>query len=352
MYRFLFFLILFIDLTLAGFSQESSEFRIQKFNTETGLPSNGIKGLQWDEKTGFLWIATEAGIVRYNGMDFKVYNKDDETHITNERILFMVKNNEGRIYTADNSGNLFYVDKNKLKFYGSEQMNSHFGNDFISISVSDKLYKQNIDFQKQVYSLQYARTLPINDTATFVLRANNLYYYSLNTSPVPAFDLQTQFNAAFKCGENTFLIDLQKNIFLLEKWSRKLIRLSVHERDGFSQSDLTDGNIIWETGMKHPILFNKQKAWLISYKNGNIVADLICNGIPEGILIRYAQFDETRKALFIGTDSKGFIEVEQNRVQPMKVRTASLNLRTSYYSQVELPDGSILTNEGLSLIHI
>lgn len=27
---------------------------IQEFTTDNGLPSNGIKGIQWDETTGFL----------------------------------------------------------------------------------------------------------------------------------------------------------------------------------------------------------------------------------------------------------------------------------------------------------
>ena len=343
----LFFLTLFILSAFTAIAQEPSEFRIQKFNTESGLPSNGIKGLQWDEETGFLWIATEAGIVRYNGMEFKIFNKDDEVRITNERILFMVKNNEGRIYTADNSGNIFYVDKNKVKFFGSEQMNSHTGNDFISISVSDKLYNSNINFNKENYVLQYDRTFPLNDTATFVLHINTLFYYSATiTSPVQALDRHLQFSEAFKYGQNIFLVDLQKNIFLLDKESRKLIKLSLLEDHEFSKRDLIEGNIIWENGMTHPILFNKQKAWLLSYTNGNIEAQLIGNGIPGGILIRYAQFDNKRKTLYIGTESKGFISLEQNRVQPIKVRTSSLNLPTSYYSQVELPNGNILTNEG------
>src|SRR5579859_1818044 len=60
---------------LANFQTAGLPFSIQHFSTDNGLPSNGIKGLQWDEKTGFLWIATEAGVARYNGADFQVFNK-------------------------------------------------------------------------------------------------------------------------------------------------------------------------------------------------------------------------------------------------------------------------------------
>src|SRR5215471_595664 len=108
MRRAVLFFLIFFELCFSAFAQNSSAFQIQSFNTENGLPSNGIKGLQWDDQTGFLWIATEAGVVRYNGMDFKIYSKDDDPHITNARILFLTKNNSGKIYTADNLGNVFF----------------------------------------------------------------------------------------------------------------------------------------------------------------------------------------------------------------------------------------------------
>jgi len=52
-----------------------NNYQVQRFTTDNGLPSNGIKGLQWDEESGFLWIATEAGVTRYNGADFVNFSK-------------------------------------------------------------------------------------------------------------------------------------------------------------------------------------------------------------------------------------------------------------------------------------
>ena len=45
------------------------------FYYTNGLPSNGIKGLQGDDSVGCLWIATEAGVVRYNGISFKTFDQ-------------------------------------------------------------------------------------------------------------------------------------------------------------------------------------------------------------------------------------------------------------------------------------
>jgi len=61
----------------SAFSQTPKSFIITTFNTENGLTANGIKGLAYDRKTNFLWVATEAGIMRFNGQDFKAFTTRD-----------------------------------------------------------------------------------------------------------------------------------------------------------------------------------------------------------------------------------------------------------------------------------
>src|SRR5882762_1452977 len=107
---------------LGGFSfllPAQNNYQVQRYTTDNGLPSNGIKGLEWDEETGFLWVATEAGVTRYNGSDFVTFSKDNTPELFSERMWFMLKNREGRIYTSDEVGNIFFVTENKLQFMGS-----------------------------------------------------------------------------------------------------------------------------------------------------------------------------------------------------------------------------------------
>src|SRR6187551_1744919 len=137
-------IIFFTLITLAAcceiFSQQK-KFHTNYYTTENGLPSNGIKGLQWDEQNGFLWIATEAGISRFNGLDFKNFTNENTQFIEAERMLFIVKNNKGRIYAADQSGNILQVKNNKLFLYQKsvdpEQTSYNKG---FTISVSDTFF--------------------------------------------------------------------------------------------------------------------------------------------------------------------------------------------------------------------
>src|SRR4051812_17685910 len=106
--------IAFHRVTLA---QPPATFQVRHYTTENGLPANGIKGIQWDKATGFFWIATEGGIVRFNGIDFKTYTNRNTPFIASERFRFLVRNNKGDIYAADDHENILRVQKNTLVLY-------------------------------------------------------------------------------------------------------------------------------------------------------------------------------------------------------------------------------------------
>jgi ligand-binding sensor domain-containing protein len=177
MYLRALFTCILICFSVAITAQGDNHFHIRQYGTEDGLPSNGIKGLQWDTATRFLWIATEAGIVRYNGMSFKSYTSEDNPNITNERILFLIRNNNGKIYTADNMGNIFYVNKNTLAFYKKQVITGNPTSNIITLSISDKFYQQDQKIMNGPYALQFDQVIPETDTSCLILRENVLVYF-------------------------------------------------------------------------------------------------------------------------------------------------------------------------------
>jgi signal transduction histidine kinase len=70
-------------------AQHVTDFDIRHFNTENGLPQNSIKSIASDEY-GFIWLASEAGLLRYDGRSFKVYSRKNTGTITS-RIIDITK---------------------------------------------------------------------------------------------------------------------------------------------------------------------------------------------------------------------------------------------------------------------
>lgn len=76
-------------LLVNSFAQttEPTEYIQSHYTAETGLPQNSIRAMVFTPE-GFLWMATEDGLVRFDGNNFKIFNKKN-TGITNNRFLYI-----------------------------------------------------------------------------------------------------------------------------------------------------------------------------------------------------------------------------------------------------------------------
>lgn len=67
-------LILLNFVALNTFCQKNFKVDVDVFNTQNGLLSNNVFDVV-EDKYGFLWIATNSGVVRYDGKNFKTFGK-------------------------------------------------------------------------------------------------------------------------------------------------------------------------------------------------------------------------------------------------------------------------------------
>lgn len=79
---------------------------LKNFNTKNGLPSNETYFLHQDKK-GFVWICTDAGLVKYNGNYFKQFNSANGLP---DNTIFEVKEDRlGRIWYRSFAGKIGYI---------------------------------------------------------------------------------------------------------------------------------------------------------------------------------------------------------------------------------------------------
>ena len=334
-----------------SFSQDAGKYHIQQFTTDNGLPSNGIKGMQWDEQTGFLWLATEAGIVRFNGVDFKSFTKENMPEIASERMLFLVRNNAGRMYLADQPGNIFYINKSKPVLWRpaatSGQTNPHLANYYL-LGVSDAFLDNKANNLTPInIAAGFSKIVSISDTSCLILNASTLFYYSTGLKSLVILPFEKGgINTVFKINNNCFVVNNKKEISLLNINDQKLTLVPITGSDNTIFKKATDNSILyWQNGMTNPVFIDGAKAWLLMYNGLSITTKLISTIIPEDSYIKSVQYSEKNNLLFIGTESKGLIVINQNRVLSKKRNSVNLKNRNSYYSQFELADGNILTNE-------
>lgn len=72
---------------------------VTNFNNENGLPQNSIHFIEMD-KDGYLWMATQGGIVRYDGRRFRLFDNSNSP-LLNNRYRAFGKADDGYIYCMD-----------------------------------------------------------------------------------------------------------------------------------------------------------------------------------------------------------------------------------------------------------
>ena len=97
--------ILFLHITLAQTSAQQ-EMSIRHFDERDGLKESFVSSAIQDH-TGYIWLATHDGLVRYNGSSFKTFKafSGDNCPLENNRCDYVLEMNDGNFFvrSANNS---------------------------------------------------------------------------------------------------------------------------------------------------------------------------------------------------------------------------------------------------------
>ncbi|MGD1847544.1 MAG: histidine kinase [Salibacteraceae bacterium] len=83
------------------------------YGVNEGMPSSETHGVIQDER-GFIWFASDRGLVRYDGYEFKVYTTADG--LPNDVVLWLEKDRRGRIWMHFLHEGLAYLEGDQIIF--------------------------------------------------------------------------------------------------------------------------------------------------------------------------------------------------------------------------------------------
>lgn len=335
-------------LISCNFLSAQSGYHIQRFTTDNGLPSNGIKGLQWDGRTGFLWIATEAGIARYNGADFLLFDRANTPELYSERMLLLLKTRDGRIFSSDETGDLFFVTSNRLAFMGRTRIDTRPASFRLTgLVASGQLFRQSSQQAPADFGFNWTREqlVPLTEKRLLLTHNDTLYDYRLGRQ-VPSFVTTLPPDARICYLDTTlFLFDPRHGFFRLDADSGKKSPVAL-QGPALRSAGQVNRSLFWDNGMAEPLLLDGPDVWTIHQAGQRLEARLICTALPTDGRISYLKYDSNSGLLFAGTQSKGLIVIRKDQVRPVRAPLRSPDQQTAYYSQVALSGSKILTTEG------
>ena len=153
--------LFFLSLLFAFYfslSPVSAQYRFDSYTTDNGLPQNGVRGIA-QTPDGYLWFTTFDGLVRFNGVKFTVFDKNNTKGILSNRFSLLAQEKDGSLIAGTEDFGLS-VYRNGV---------------FKSFTTADGLPSNTIqDFAKNKFGEFYVATT-----------AGNFYFRADKFSPVP-----------------------------------------------------------------------------------------------------------------------------------------------------------------------
>jgi len=97
---------------LIGHLSLSQSLQIENYSIQQGMPSVEVYHTFQDSK-GFIWFATDNGVVRFDGLELKTYHV--KQGLPDPVIFSFFEDYKGRIWFRSYSGNLAYLENDQIK---------------------------------------------------------------------------------------------------------------------------------------------------------------------------------------------------------------------------------------------
>src|SRR5438445_11328520 len=83
-------------------TRDLSQFNRQVWLTENGLPQNTVHSIT-QAKDGYVWIATEEGLARFDGIRFTIFDKQNTPELKSNDTRVLLEDRRGALWigTAD-----------------------------------------------------------------------------------------------------------------------------------------------------------------------------------------------------------------------------------------------------------
>ncbi|MDR3715382.1 MAG: ATP-binding protein [Puia sp.] len=346
----------------ASAQPEHNGYHVQQYTDEDGLPQNSISNILFDDN-GFLWLASQLGLVRFDGNSFKVYDRTLLPAMESTRVRFLSSGANGDIYfqTEDNHLFLFGEKSNSLlaSFNDSVAGKSLLLNDkkqvfdftgFLSghapsgqqakrAAIFDDLGKHNKDFY------------PTDSIHTYLSYNDSLYYFDGRQ----LLTLIRTAGAALNflvLGKRLYVLKQREVICAFENGIKVLQRQEIEgdlvktgkDPDRSGQAAGNDSRVF--PGKTAHLLIGKKLYRVRETTGGKLAAEFL---LDLGFLnnISDIEYNETLDILIISTETEGFYMVRKDKFRPSRFSGPLKDLLSGYLfgpMALNKKDGSILTS--------
>lgn len=90
-------LLIVLGFVYSVVSISAKDYSFKTWNTGNGLPQNSVLGMA-QTPDGYLWIATQDGLARFDGLRFKIFQRSNTPELPTNRLAWLTTDDVGRLW--------------------------------------------------------------------------------------------------------------------------------------------------------------------------------------------------------------------------------------------------------------
>ncbi|AEV97042.1 hypothetical protein A4D02_18265 [Niastella koreensis] len=335
------------------------DYSVINYNSDNALPQNSINEMAFDSN-GFLWLATEMGMVRFDGQHFREYNKVNSPALYTDR-CFHVKAVKGKILLEPSyCGHrmLTVTDDYQLKADSLSSANPYQCDRWNNcIFYFDHIFKK-WGRDPSVFNgllpglILNGDQVTANERQAYVRKDSNCYYLNDNTAEVRLLKETAghAFKMMFMVEDVCFYFDRQNRLYVYKQGrlqksitcSGRLLNIFKQAQSGPYPSQYTVNAL---RDARHTFLVYKGNILLLTIRNGVLDFDVLAANTAiksiNGLI-----YNEDYRTLYVGTATSG-LYILRKHVFDRLFFTGENYAINSLYAQVEISPGRVLTSSGV-----
>jgi hypothetical protein len=351
----IFCLVYLMSIASAVAQDMSGEYAVQHFTDENGLPQNSVKGIAEDH-AGFIWLCTEAGLVRFDGRKFYTYDKSN-SELKSVRFFGIqpdIEKKSGKMFaTADTWQNM------QIREGGAQPDSAYFNNSLrkvpysmaglsishISSGAPNSILAQNDSITK------YYIILNATEVGSFyIIKHKQIQYFrNWKLAWAQSFDRES-LQSFFTLNGRLYYLDSGGRILQFKVGGFDIIKLS----GDINQDPLYSGKngeyrLYWNNISDQAFVWFHDKLYLLDPNaRGEMNTELILKGFDFiNSNIEKIHYNKRFRRLFLGSTTSGFFTVRPKEFQAL--RFSEKDGENVFYSQALYSGNSVLTANGIVL---
>ncbi len=347
-------LVILFTLVHMAIATSQDEYHITHFTSMEGLPQNSVRGLAFDQH-GFLWLATEGGIARFDGRSFRVYNSADHPGLKNQRFTEALACGDSSILFIDLLKGMYLLSGNQF----TTILHASTPNQLL-IRIKGNPPDPNYLIRDTIFYAETQRARAVAQEIITILpdKEKNIYLVSHRILEEDAQHKQSKIIRAHLAPKEKvamlngqlLLLTANGKIQCLEKNTRIFEDCILTDEQGRTCA-LPEGNIkIFNSyPFNNVFLIGGQRLYRIDPTGDHhrYTLHTVLNQLPENCFVNEIAYRETDQVLVLGTDSRGVFIYRPKHFTTFIYQNHKAPLVNTYYAQCMLDPNTLLASNGL-----